>query len=291
MTSDAVDLMLIGHLAKDEVVIQGEVRTRTGGAVYFGGFAARAAGASCLVVTKIADADRSLLAAFADAGIEVATTASAHTAGIRNIYTTADQDRRRCVLLHAGDPFHLEEIPERPARIVHIGPLLAGQVPESLIAPLAARAPVGLDVQGFLRVDEDSELRLRPWPTAAEVVRHVTYLKSDAAEAEVLTGETDRLRAIESLARLGAKEIVLTHASEVLVLVNGELHRAPFDPAQLTGRTGRGDTCMCAYLAARAQGRPPQWSTRYTAALTSLKLEVDGPFSATHEQVLARMGS
>jgi sugar/nucleoside kinase (ribokinase family) len=289
MLKDAVDLMLIGHLAKDEVVIQGQARTRTGGAVYFGAFAARATGASCLVVTKVADADRSLLAAFTAAGIEVAATASAHTAGIRNVYTTADQDRRRCVLLHSGDPFRLEEIPEHPAKIVHVGPLLAGQFPEALIAPLAQRAPVGIDLQGYLRVDEGDELRLRPWPTAAGVVRHVTYLKSDAAEAEVLTGETDRLRAIEALARLGASEVVLTHASEVLVLVGGELHRAPFDPAQLAGRTGRGDTCMCAYLAARAQGHAPQWATRYTAALTSLKLEVDGPFAATQEQVLARM--
>jgi sugar/nucleoside kinase (ribokinase family) len=287
--SAAIDLILVGHLAKDEVVVRGEERVRQGGAVYFGAFAARAAGARCLVVTKLADEDRPLLRSFADAGIEVHATRSAHTAGIRNIYTTADQDRRQCLLLHAGDPLRLEEIPPVPARIIHVGALLAGQVPEALLEPLAARAPLGLDVQGFLRVDEGDELRLRPWPGAEASLRHVTYLKADAAEAEVLTGLTDRPRAAEALARLGPREVVLTHATEVLVLADGQLHRAPFDPVSLEGRTGRGDTCMAAYLAARALGQPAAWATRYTAALTSLKLEVDGPFGGTDAQVRARM--
>jgi sugar/nucleoside kinase (ribokinase family) len=290
MDSTNVDLILVGHLAKDEVVIRGAERVRQGGAVFFGAFAARAAGARCLVVTKLADADRPLLGTFADAGIEVHATPSAHTAGIRNVYTTADQDRRQCLLLHGGDPFRLEEIPPVRAAVIHVGALLAGQVPEALLEPLAARAPLGLDVQGFLRVDDGDELRLRPWPGAATALRHVTYLKADAAEAEVLTGLTDRQRAAEALARLGPREVVLTHATEVVVLADGELHRAPFDPTSLEGRTGRGDTCMAAYLAVRAQGHPAEWATRYAAALTSLKLEVDGPFGGTDAQVRARMG-
>jgi sugar/nucleoside kinase (ribokinase family) len=260
-----------------------------GGPVYFGALAARACGASCWVVTKLAAADRELLQAFTDAGIAVHSVESVHTAGIRNIYTTADQDRRQCVLLYAGDPFRLEDLPTCQPKILHVGALLAGQVPEALIERLSEHAPIGLDVQGFLRVDEGDELRLRPWHTAGEVLRHVTYLKADAAEAEVLTGERDLDRAIRALAALGPEEVVLTHASGVRVLARGAMHRAPFDPARLEGRTGRGDTCMCAYLAARTLGRPPEWATRYAAALTSIKLEADGPFAGTHEQVLSRM--
>lgn len=284
-----VDLLLVGHLAKDEVVVQGETRIRTGGAVYFGAFAARASGCACGVATKLAPRDAGLLQPFEAAQIPVHWTASRHTAGIRNIYTTADQDRRRCVLLHGGDPFGLEDLPPVTPRVVHVGALLAGQVPDALLEPLSRRAALGLDAQGVLRVDEGDELRLRPWAEAGRLLPLVTYFKADAAEAEQLTGETDLDRAAHALAALGPKEVVLTHASAVRVLVDGELHAAPLDPETLAGRTGRGDTCMAAYLAARLEGRAPGWAARYAAALTSLKLERDGPFGGTRQQVLERI--
>jgi sugar/nucleoside kinase (ribokinase family) len=284
------DLLLLGHIAKDEVVVRGVTRTRSGGAVYFGAFAARANHATCFVVTKLAPEDESVLAELSRAGIEVAAARGEHTTGIRNIYTTADQDRRRCELLFAGEPFRLEEIPDIRARILHVGALLRGQVPEELLPELAKRAPLGLDVQGFLRVQQGGELILEPWPEAERHLRSVTYLKADAAEAEVLTGETDLWRAAAALAALGPEEVVLTHADGVRVLAEGARFFARFDPRSLVGRTGRGDTCMCSYLAARAKGQPPSFAARYAAALTSMKLEEDRPFSGSLEAVLARMG-
>ena len=281
--------MLVGHLALDQVVVMGQERARLGSAVFFGAFAARAMEISQMVVTKLSPADRQNLDVFTRAEIPVHWTPSAHTCGIRNIYTTADQDRRTCVLIHAGDPFGVGDFPRVRARMIHIGPLLAGQVSEPVIEALATRAPLGLDVQGFTRVTRGEELCNRPWDDAGRVLRHVTYLKADAAEAEALTQETDLDRAAAALAALGPAEVVLTHASGVRVLADGELTFAPFDPRSLQGRTGRGDTCMASYLSARLRGHPPAWSCRWAAALTSMKMEKDGPFLDSKEQVLSRM--
>ena len=284
-----VDLMLVGHLALDQVVVMGEQRSRLGSAVFFGAFAATAMDISQLVVTKLSPADKQKLEVFEQAGIPVHWTEIAFTCGIRNIYTTADQDRRTCVLIHAGDPFQPGDFPEVQARIIHIGPLLAGQVTEPIIELLASRAPLGMDVQGFTRVQEGNELRNRPWADAGRVLSLVTYLMADAAEAEALTGETDLDRAAYALADLGPQEVVLTHASGVRVLADGELTSAPFDSRCLEGRTGRGDTCMASYLSARLEDHSPAWACRWAAALTSMKMEEDGPFARSKAEVLRRM--
>ena len=46
----------------------------------------------------------------------------------------------------------------------------------------------------------------------------------------------------------------------------------------MRGRTGRGDTCTSAYLGKRLTASPAE-ATIWAAALTSLKMEAEGPFS------------
>ncbi len=52
---------------------------------------------------------------------------------------------------------------------------------------------------------------------------------------------------------------------------------APFTPAEVRGRSGRGDTCTSAYLSRRLTA-PPAEAVAWAAAVTSLKLEAEGPF-------------
>jgi sugar/nucleoside kinase (ribokinase family) len=81
---------------------------------------------------------------------------------------------------------------------------------------------------------------------------------------------------------------MVTHNSEVIVLVEGRIYRAPFTSSNLSGRTGRGDTTFASYLA-RRQTSGPDESVRFAAALCSIKMESPGPFAGTIDQVLERM--
>jgi sugar/nucleoside kinase (ribokinase family) len=90
------------------------------------------------------------------------------------------------------------------------------------------------------------------------------------------------------LYRWGAKEVMITHASEVILYHGERIFRAPFNPSNLSGRTGRGDTCFVSYMTWRLNHGVEE-SLRYAAALTSIKMEKPGPFSGTIEDVLARM--
>ncbi len=286
---DRLDLLIVGALAHDEDVFAGLTDRRTGGAVYFGGYAALAAGARTGIWTPLADGDLELLESLRRAGIAVFRSPSAHTSGIRNIYTTADRDRRTCRPLARATPLLAADLPDCGARIIHVAPLMAGEVPDEVLRAAADRAELGLDAQGVLRCVEGDELVFRDWPDKREGLSRVTYLKADAAEAEVLTGLLDPAEAARALADMGPREVVVTRSDAVRLLVDGRLHEAPFTAGNLSGRTGRGDTCMASYLARRLLGDPPEQALRFAATLTSMKMERKGPFDRIAADVFARM--
>ncbi|MEE8163196.1 MAG: hypothetical protein V3T92_04175, partial [Anaerolineae bacterium] len=150
-----VDIMMIGHFAKDKLVVDGTSEIASGGAVYYGSVALRRIGVSVAVVTRLHPDDFPLLDELKQEGVQVFATPAPETSGIENIYNSADMERRICKLLGFAGPFRREELPNLSARVYLIAPIIAGEVDLSLLRWLAARGPVGLDVQGFVRVRED----------------------------------------------------------------------------------------------------------------------------------------
>jgi sugar/nucleoside kinase (ribokinase family) len=71
--------------------------------------------------------------------------------------------------------------------------------------------------------------------------------------------------------------VLLTHGGGVLVHHDGTFHEAPWAPVAVRGRSGRGDTCTSAYLSRRLTATPAE-AVVWAAAVTSLKLESEGPF-------------
>ena len=102
-------------------------------------------------------------------------------------------------------------------------PLVAGEVDLALLKQIAARGPVGMDVQGFVRVREGNELVFKQWPDMHEGLAHITYLKVDRAEAELLTGETDLVRAAQTLA---AEEQAVVAAQGRVSSAHGQMAQA-----------------------------------------------------------------
>jgi len=282
--ADNVDILMIGHLAKDRLVVDGQGEMAAGGAVYYGSIALRRLDTSVGVVTRLHPDDFHLLDEMKQAGVRVWATPAPETSGIENIYDSADMERRICKPLGFAGPFRLEEIPDVPARIQVVASIIAGECDLALLRALAARGPVAIDMQGFVRVRENGELVFRPWADMKEGLQTVTYLKVDRAEAELLTGYTELWKAARRLAEFGPREIVLTQSSGVTVLAGGQFHQAPFTPRSLAGRTGRGDTCFATYLGKRLT-LDAEAATRWAAAVTTLKQEEPGPWRGGPEDV------
>ena len=282
------DIIMVGHVSKDIIIFLGAEERLLGGAVVHSSAAAARSGMRVLVITKAAAADRPLLELFGELGAESRILESPSTTSIENIYESEDRERRRVRLISQADPFRLEELTGPEGRLYHLAGLFFGEIPDAVIEPLSLRAPVAIDAQGLLRRSEQGRLEFRDWPNKERLLPFVTYLKTDAAEAEILTGTGDREAAARQLADWGATEVMVTHNTEVIVYDGREVHRAPFTPANLSGRTGRGDTCFASYLAWRFS-HGVQESVEYAAALTSIKMEQPGPFAGRIEEVVERV--
>jgi len=282
------DIVIIGHVASDILIYKGEASGFIGGGAYFSAFAARRSDVRFCVITKLAPKDFGILDGLKKDGIEVTAIPSLRTTSIENVFETDDVDRRKVRLLSQADPFHPEDIPEMDAKIYSLSGLFVDELPDSLIVYLARKGEIALDLQAKLRYSEAGTFAFKDWPDKEKYIPLVTYLKADSLEAEVATGTPDREEAARIFHRLGAKEVMITHSSEV-ILYNGEkMFRAPFTPDNLSGRTGRGDTCFISYVCWRLTHGIEE-SLRYAAALTSIKMEKPGPFLGTQEEVLARM--
>ncbi len=275
-----VDVALIGHFARDRLVFRGIAEIASGGGVYYGSLAVRRLGFSVAVITRLHPGDFDQLDEMRREGITVYASPAAETTGIENLYPGETMDRRICRPLAFAGPFSVDEIPHVNARVTIITPLMAGEIPRDLVRTLVARGAVGLDVQGFVRVRDGDALVTRDWRGKTTDLAGVTYLKVDDAEAEVLTGQTDARNGAQALARLGPREVILTHAGGVLVYAEGAFFEAAFTPRTVLGRTGRGDTCFATYVASRLNTSPGD-ACRLAAAVTSLKMEQPGPYRGT----------
>lgn len=211
---------------------------------------------------------------------------SAHTCAIKNQYFTADKERRACTSLGVCDPFRFEELPEIETDVYHFAGLVYGDFDGELLEEAARHGKVALDVQCMLRhVEADGSMQFHDWAEKKKYLPMIHYLKTDAAEAEILTGLTDRAEAAKKLYGWGAKEIVITHNTEVLAYDGNKIYTCPIKARNLSGRTGRGDTTFAGYIAAR-QKESVEDALLYCTALVSLKMETPGPFKGTKKDVL-----
>lgn len=283
-TMNEYDVLMIGNFAKDKLIVDGVEQTASGGGVYYGSVVIKRLGLRVAVVTRLHPDDFPRLEELRQEGIEVFATPADGTSGIANYYQSADMERRICKPIGFGGKYSLEEIPDFKTRMIMLSPLYAGEVDLQLLSALSKRAPVAMDIQGFVRVPVEDGLEFKPWAEMTEGLKYVTYLKVDKAEAEFITGETEIESAAEKLQTLGPTEIVLTQSSGITAYVDGKFYFAPFNPRSLAGRTGRGDTCFSTYCSMRLS-HDPQTACDWAGVITTLKQEIPGPWRGTRQQV------
>lgn len=282
------DFVSIGAYTKDTIVTRSGTRYVDGGGYSYAAFAARLADVSVGAVTRLAAEDRKSTDLLRSAGVEVVVRESRQSTLMRLEYPTDNVDERILTVASVADSFVPADVAAIEASAILISASIRGEVPLDVVEAVRAKtARVGLDVQGFVRVrTPDGRLAYDAWPEMAQVLSLVDVLKSDAVEGEFLTGERDLHAIARKLATYGPKEIVLTHKDGLLVLANGKTHQQRFLPLELRGRSGRGDTCVGSYLSRRLIAEPAE-ATVWAAALTSLKLEAEGPIRRTRADVEA----
>ena len=281
------DSIIIGHITMDiNTDSDGVTVNQEGGAVLYSSASAFALSHRVAAVTKLPEKDKGRLNALKLDKEDVFCTYCDSPSNMVNIYLTPDRECRNSTCSSVGTPFSADDLPDAETEIYHFAGLVFGDFDGGLIKAAAEKAKVAVDVQGFLRHvnRENGKMFFEDWAEKKELLPFIHFLKTDAAEAEILTGTADRKKAAEIMYSWGAKEIVITHNTEVLVYDGSEFYTCPIRARNLSGRTGRGDTTFAAYICERLKNDIP--SSLLTATATvSLKMETPGPFSGKREDV------
>jgi sugar/nucleoside kinase (ribokinase family) len=240
---------------------------RLGGAPVYAARVVRLLGQAAIVATKVADEDRSRLAAL---GIPVVAHPAERTIGFR---IENDGDHRHMEIDPLGEPWTPADVREWLAAAlagvdwVHAGALTRADFPPETLAALSRGHVLCLDGQALVRRAEVGELVLDD-DYDPELLRHVDVLKLAREELDALG-----LELVEgSIASLGVREVVITlGAGGVVVYADGLAEHVPTIPLEGVDPTGAGDSWTTAYLGYRRQRHSPVSAARLAnAALTAI---------------------
>ena len=276
------DIVIIGHVAKDIITIDGVSKPVLGGAVYYGGLAGSRMGLKVAIITRLKVEDFPILDSFEKHNIKYFAYPAKETSGIKNIYSSQNMEYRSYEPLGFAGAFNKEEIPNIKTKFFVIGSIIAGEIDLELLKYLNKKynGRLGLDIQGFIRGVKDSKLQYFSLTEKEkiEIISKVDYLKVDETEAKVLTNLSSLPKIGKELISLGPKEVLITHKNGINLTLKGESYYFSWKNVSDIGRTGRGDTAFISYLGSRIT-KSPEDSLRFSAALTSLKMESIEPFS------------
>lgn len=295
------EIICIGHITHDHIVTPDIDLHIPGGTAWYFAWGMHALAASdpepCSpyrLITAVGEEDMPAVEQLRKAGVRVEVLPSQATVYFENKYGANMNNRQQRVLSKAA-PFTWDRLEpllqgvDRPYFI--LGSLLADDFPLDVIHRLHEIGKVVVDVQGYLREVVGEEVRATDWPQKQEALQYVDVLKTNEYEMDVLTGETDPVKAVHKLGKWGVGEVLLTLGDLGSVIYRRKEDSTTcieaFPPRKLVDATGCGDTYTMAYCYRRTQGACVLDAGRFAAAVASLKLERSGPFNGTVPQVQA----
>jgi sugar/nucleoside kinase (ribokinase family) len=281
------DVATIGNYTKDTIITADGTLHADGGGVTYSAHAAHTLGRKVAAVTRLAKDDFHVVRSLEEFGVTVFPTATPSSTLMCLEYPTDNPDERILTVADTAGSFTPDQVRTINAKAFIISPSIRGEMPIETIRELREKKTmISADAQGFIRIRRpDHRLEHVAWPEQEDVLAMVDVLKADIVEAEALTGEADMERAARALASQGPREIIITHRDGIFLLADGFVFEAEFHSKSMVGRSGRGDTCVGSYVAARLE-LPPEEAIYWSAATTSLKMEASGPIRRSYEEIV-----
>lgn len=282
------DICCIGHITKDKIVTPNRTVYMAGGTSFYFSYAINQLpkDVTFSLVTAMDPTEKEPVEKMLKAGIDVSMNASRNTVFFENIYGENQNERKQRVLAKA-DPFTIQQLEHVDAKVFHLGSLLADDFPTEVVEYLSSKGRVSIDVQGYLREVRDEKVYPIDWKEKLKVLKHTYYLKVNETEMETITGLKDAHEAAKLIHAWGVTEVIITLGSEgSLVYVDDKFYEIPaYPPHEVVDATGCGDTYSAGYLYKRLQGATPTEAGKFAAAMCTIKLEHNGPFNRSIDEV------
>lgn len=282
------DICCIGHITKDKIVTPHRVVYMAGGTSFYFAYAINQLpnDVSFSLVTSMDPTETEPAEKMRQAGIDVTLNASRNTVFFENIYGENQNERKQRVLAKA-DPFTIEQLEHVDAKVYHLGSLLSDDFSNEVVEYLAKKGKVSIDVQGYLREVRDEKVYPIDWKDKLKVLKNTYYLKVNEIEMETITGLKDAHEAAKLLHSWGVTEVIITLGSEgSLIYVDDTFYEIPaYAPHEVVDATGCGDTYSAGYLYQRTLGATPTEAGKFAAAMCTIKLEHNGPFNRSIDDI------
>ena len=282
------DICCIGHITKDKIVTPNRTVYMAGGTSFYFSYAINQLpkDVTFSLVTAMDPTEKEPVEKMLKAGIDVSMNASRNTVFFENIYGENQNERKQRVLAKA-DPFTIQQLEHVDAKVFHLDSLLADDFPTEVVEYLSSKGRVSIDVQGYLREVRDEKVYPIDWKEKLKVLKHTYYLKVNETEMETITGLKDAHEAAKLIHAWGVTEVIITLGSEgSLVYVDDKFYEIPaYPPHEVVDATGCGDTYSAGYLYKRLQGATPTEAGKFAAAMCTIKLEHNGPFNRSIDDV------
>lgn len=286
-----IDLCCIGHITLDKVVTPKSTVYMPGGTSFYCSNAIQnLPDINYTLIASLAKSEWSVLDKMKEIGIEAKGIESPQSLYFENCYGENQNERSQKVLAKAA-PFQYNALDDVEAKIFFLGALTAEDFSLDLVKQLSQKGLIAVDAQGYLREVVDQEVKAIDWENKSEFLKYITFLKVNEMELEILTHETDIKLAAQKLYDWGVKEVIMTFGDLGSVVYDGEnYHPIPaYVPSEVKDATGCGDTYMTGYLYRRVKGANFDEAGKYGAAMATIKIEKNGPFIGTEEDILQRI--
>ena len=284
------DICCIGHITKDKIVTPNRTVYMAGGTSFYFAYAINQLpkDVTFSLVTAMDPTEKEPVEKMLKAGIDVTLNASRNTVFFENAYFGENQDERKQRVLAKADPFTIEQLKDVEAKVFHLGSLLSDDFSPEVVAYLATKGKVSIDVQGYLREVRDEKVYPIDWKDKLNVLKNTYYLKVNETEMETITGLKEPREAAKLLHSWGVVEVIITLGSEgSLVYVDDQFYEIPaYAPHEVVDATGCGDTYSAGYLYKRLQGANPTEAGKFAAAMCTIKLEHNGPFNRNVKDIM-----
>lgn len=284
------EICCIGHITRDRIITSRPHRTVhcAGGTAYYVAWAIQALphDVDFQVITSVSQDVMPEVEKLRQADIDVVAYQSKTNVFFENVYGE-NMDNRKQRVLAKSEPFTIEQLGDTEAKVFHLGTLLADDFAPEVVEYLATKGDVSIDVQGYMRYVDGEQVKPTAWHDKLRLLKHTAILKVNEHEYYSLTGLDNPHEAAEQIHDWGVREVIMTLGSHgSLIFAEGKFYDIPaYPPRETIDATGCGDTYSAGYLYARAKGADYDESGRFAAAMCTLKLEHNGPFRHTIDDV------
>ena len=274
----------IGHITRDRIITPQQTIDMAGGTSFYmaHGMYHLSPNFPFQLVTKIGQESQEEVDRLRQMNINVVSYSSRHSVFFENCYGL-DSDQRTQRVLAKADPFTIEEMKPLQAEVFHLGSLLADDFSPEIVKYLSQKGRISIDVQGYLREVRGEKVYAVDWKDMDTVLPYVDMIKLNEHEMRAIMQLNNPKTVAEKLASYGIREVIITLGSYgSLIYADKTYYEIPaYSPQKIVDATGCGDTYSTGYLYMRSQGATFQEAGRFASAMCTLKLEHNGPFEGS----------